>query len=58
METGKPVRFGQCWVFSGIVTSCKDQYRDGAAGDVDDAGFRGGGGGGSGGLVSSGSKVG
>ncbi|KAK3799550.1 hypothetical protein RRG08_019350 [Elysia crispata] len=21
METGKPVRFGQCWVFSGIVTS-------------------------------------
>ena len=22
-KTKKPVRFGQCWVFSGVVTSCK-----------------------------------
>ena len=23
LESGEPVKFGQCWVFSGILTSCK-----------------------------------
>ena len=23
LESGEPVHYGQCWVFSGITTSCK-----------------------------------
>ena len=23
LETNRPVKFGQCWVFSGILNSCK-----------------------------------
>ncbi|GFO25455.1 protein-glutamine gamma-glutamyltransferase k [Plakobranchus ocellatus] len=50
METGKSVCFGQCWVFSGLVTSCKcDRFKsDGDCAKTD--GGDGGGGNGRGGC--------